>query len=356
MPRHGSYPDVWSSKTLSRCSSFALRRAFAVSGHLRIPSRRSIIFACCSSGVRLPSRGRRPSCGLAAVRRGVPGVGGPGHGPRVCPEAASGSASCPGRPPAPGRGAEQAGTRAAAASGEHVDSTRPASASRASRLLSRCFALSPRPGRSPHRRARRTDRRGRTHGVVDGTTHNRRRRSSAAALDLRERRLAPGLLRHGAARRTATARSSRDDGGRSAGSTAPPATRGAPRGRSSAVAAAAAGGGARAGVGFTNVVDVDEPGGGPAGTGRGGFDRRGAVRVDHLGTLRCRSGPHGRQAPAIHNRAAISKSRGTAGATWFLYRIKISSAICSFAPPLKLGAAAQMRAVQHFSVTTLSSF
>ena len=201
-------------------------------------------------------------------------------------------------------------------------------------------------------------RRGRTTGrsrLTKEFTHNRRRRSSAATSSI----CASAAWRRASSvaalpRSTATALNNRDDGNGDGWDGAVGDARSAAR---SIVCGGGGGAGARAGVGFTNGVDVTEPGGGLGGARARGGLTGGAPCVwttwGRCGAGAVRTG--GRPLPST-SRSVISKSRGTAGATWFLYRIKISRAICSLAPPLKLGAAAQIRAVQHFSVTTLSSF
>ncbi len=105
-----------------------------------------------------------------------------------------------------------------------------------------------------------------------GTYYNRRRRSSAATSSICASaawRLVSSVT--ALPRSTATARSSRDDGRTLGCEGAFGDERSAAR---SIVCGCGggAGGGARAGVGFTNVVDVAAPGGGPGGTReRGGL-------------------------------------------------------------------------------------
>ena len=102
-------------------------------------------------------------------------------------------------------------------------------------------------------------------------THKRRRRSSAATSSI----CASAAWRRVSSvtalpRRTATARSRRDDGRTLGCDGAVGDARSAARSIVCDGGGGGAGGGARAGVGFTNVVDVDVDGGGLAGA-RGGF-------------------------------------------------------------------------------------
>ena len=168
------------------------------------------------------------------------------------PEAVQRS-SAVGCPPAPGRGAKAQGPTQCCLGRALDSSTRPASASRASRLLSRCFALSPRRS-EPHRaRANAIDA-----AESDVDSHRNLLTTAAAAAPrprLQSERAPPGAgpppsrrcpagLRPPAAAATTVGRSA---------AKAPSATTGAPHGRSSAVAAAApAAGPARASASQTS--------------------------------------------------------------------------------------------------------